>query len=204
LEGSIQGNKRVCYACGSSETLIDKRYGTANWMNNIDQSGNITHVICSRCYDIFRNKKKRKIQKSMNYYNHQEDKQHKQVSYYYRNKDKIRERRKEYYKRPEVKISHAVGQARRRFEARSKLYKMLGGRCVKCNNNDFRVLQLDHKQSQGLAEVKKLFEGSFMKMYRYYIERPDEAKKYVQLLCANCNLVKKYENGEIRHYFDVF
>lgn len=205
MERNVIESKKVCYACGSSETLVDKRYGTKQWMNNLDEQGNIIHVICSRCYDIFREKNKRKVQKKMNYYNHRDEKIQKVNTYYYNNRDKIRERRKEYDGRPEVKKAQAVGQSRRRWKTRIELINVLGGYCVKCNIADFRVLQIDHKRGQGAAEVKTLFGSKgWMGMYRYYRDNPEQAKKYLQILCFNCNVVKKYENGEIRHYFDAF
>jgi hypothetical protein len=40
-------------------------------------------------------------------------------------------------------------------------------------------------------------------MYRYYLKNPEIARRELQVLCANHNIIKKYENGEIRKYFDI-
>jgi len=200
MEEQILGDKKVCYACDSSETWIDKRNGKPSWIYNKDKEDN---VICSRCYDsIFRNKGERRIQKQMEYYAHQKRAQQKQIAYYHKNKELIKERRKYYKISPETKLNNAVGQARRRYEIRMELIELLGPTCVKCGYNKFKALQLDHKRGIGSKEYTEIFK-SYMGMLRYYRDHPDEALKYLQVLCANCNIIKKYENMEIRNYFDV-
>jgi hypothetical protein len=38
---------RVCYACGTDKTFIDKRYNREYWIRNNDKENN---VLCSKCY----------------------------------------------------------------------------------------------------------------------------------------------------------
>ena len=33
-------------------------------------------------------------------------------------------------------------------------------------------------------------------MYRFYLEKPIRARRELQVLCANCNAIKKHENKE--------
>ena len=77
---------------------------------------------------------------------------------------------------------------------RKFLIKLLGGKCIKCNFNDIRALQLDHINGNGLREIKKFNGGGTM--YLYYKRNTNEAKEKLQILCANCNWIKRYENDE--------
>ena len=65
---------------------------------------------------------------------------------------------------------------------------------MKCGFSDIRALQLDHIAGGGLKERDK-FKGP-VTMYYYYSKNLDIAKEKLQVLCANCNYVKRYENEE--------
>ena len=75
---------------------------------------------------------------------------------------------------------------------RKKVLDLLGNKCKRCGFSDKRALQIDHINGGGLKETK-----SFTKMYTKYIveELLCGSKKY-QLLCANCNWIKRAENKE--------
>lgn len=68
---------------------------------------------------------------------------------------------------------------------------LLGGCCVRCGMSDFRCLQIDHIVSCGRNNRES---GS--KIYRAIVNNTEEAKTRYQILCANCNWIKKYENKE--------
>jgi hypothetical protein len=72
---------------------------------------------------------------------------------------------------------------------------VLGGKCSRCGFSDIRALQIDHVNGGGQKEIKKI--GSY-KMYQNIIENEDVRKNY-QILCANCNWIKRYENKENRN-----
>lgn len=80
-----------------------------------------------------------------------------------------------------------------RKRQRDRILKILGGECVKCGFNDNRALQIDHINGNGISDkgITKnnkwfnLVEKSFLAQENKY-----------QLLCANCNWIKKYENDE--------
>jgi hypothetical protein len=74
--------------------------------------------------------------------------------------------------------------------------EILGNKCVKCGFSDWRGLQFDHIKGGGTKDFTIRFKGSGDAMYRYYLNHPEEAKMMLQLLCANCNQIKRYENGE--------
>lgn len=76
-----------------------------------------------------------------------------------------------------------------RYHERQEILKFLGGKCVKCGFSDYRALQIDHINGGGHAEHREL--GHYKANKRVY-EYPED----YQLLCANCNSIKRYENNE--------
>jgi len=66
----------------------------------------------------------------------------------------------------------------------------LGGSCAQCGFTDIRALQIDHKNGDGSAQRREI--GGLHRMYRDILKNPVP----YQLLCANCNWIKRYENGE--------
>lgn len=70
---------------------------------------------------------------------------------------------------------------------RKQLIEKLGGCCVRCGFDDWRALQVDHKTGNGsLTRAKG----------RLHYLIPLLKTGDIQLLCANCNQIKRYENGE--------
>lgn len=82
---------------------------------------------------------------------------------------------------------------KRDSDKRFALIRILGDQCQRCAyKEDKRALVLDHINGDGKADRKRI--GA--RIYRYYIKNLDEAKKNIQVLCANCNLIKSFENNE--------
>jgi hypothetical protein len=79
-------------------------------------------------------------------------------------------------------------------EIKAKILYLLGKKCTKCGFTDVRALQIDHKSGGGTKE-RKLYDG-----YRHYKKLRDmsdaDIKTRFQLLCANCNWIKRCENEE--------
>lgn len=77
---------------------------------------------------------------------------------------------------------------------RKSTLESLGGKCINCAFADFRALQIDHINGGGSRERKtKSFGGNFhMHVLRSFMAKEN---KY-QLLCANCNWIKRFENNE--------
>jgi hypothetical protein len=75
---------------------------------------------------------------------------------------------------------------------REKTMTALGGAvCVKCGFSDYRALHIDHKNGGGHKHVKSFTSN---KAYlAYVLEHPDK----FQVLCANDNSIKRYENNEM-------
>lgn len=98
-------------------------------------------------------------------------------------------------KKPAVKRSYA--RQRHKYlqpdlQKRIAVINHLGGKCVECDYQDIRGLVLDHKRGDGYLDRKE--KGG--KIYRYYINHLDEAVANLQVLCANCNMIKAVENNE--------
>ena len=75
-----------------------------------------------------------------------------------------------------------------RYKKRIELLGFLGGKCIKCGFSDWRALQIDHINGNGAKDKIR----NYTKDYNRIKENPE---KY-QLLCANCNWIKRYENHE--------
>jgi ribosomal protein L37E len=83
-----------------------------------------------------------------------------------------------------------------RERAKRKAFEKLGNVCACCGFGDWRAFQLDHKNRykgprwhsfrSGMGLIYALLSGKV----------PWEE---IQLLCANCNAIKRYENKEHRH-----
>jgi hypothetical protein len=81
---------------------------------------------------------------------------------------------------------------------RKQLLIALGGKCVRCGFSDWRALQIDHIEHVGKNRE------SWSQMVHNILEANTE--KY-QLLCANCNTIKKHEKREFNikyHDLEVF
>lgn len=69
------------------------------------------------------------------------------------------------------------------------VHSTLGGKCVRCGFSDSRALQLDHINGGGLRDKR-----STATRYRQILSGKSVGE--FQLLCANCNWIKRAENGE--------
>ena len=131
--------------------------------------------------------------------------------YYKKNKKKISARHKNYWakmtseqKEKKYKSSSIWRknnrekvngyQKKKLAKIRQEVIIFLGGKCVKCGFNDWRALQIDHKKGGGLQH-RKNYKGQDLYYIFYKEVMKDKTGKY-QLLCANCNWIKKYERNE--------
>ena len=89
---------------------------------------------------------------------------------------------------------------------RSALVTALGGKCSckgvdcwhtgDCSVTDSRCLQIDHINGDGAADRKRV---SSVGLAYYYFKHISEAREKLQILCANCNWVKRQNNSEVRN-----
>jgi len=73
---------------------------------------------------------------------------------------------------------------------RRKVLSKYGSVCCTCGFSDHRALQLDHVNGGGTKESKAIGKlGVYRKALR-------DTEGLYQLLCANCNWIKRFENLE--------
>jgi len=77
---------------------------------------------------------------------------------------------------------------------KEKLFNLLGHTCVRCGFSDKRALHFDHINGDGNEDRALGITGG--SMYLFYNKNPDLALKKLQVLCSNCNWIKRYENRE--------
>lgn len=125
--------------------------------------------------------------------------------YYLKNRDHILKRNAAYRARKTQEISdrgkeyyaaHREEKKRQRRERlqqiKMKAFDTLGGVCVHCGFNDPRALQIDHVNGNGKHDHPKRDD----KYYKHVIGEAKHGSPKYQLLCANCNWIKRHECGE--------
>ena len=70
----------------------------------------------------------------------------------------------------------------------------MGNKCLRCGFADVRALQID-KISGGHRKLKKNYAETYLKLA---ILPLIDLERHWQILCANCNWIKRYTNNEIR------
>lgn len=81
-----------------------------------------------------------------------------------------------------------------RTKNHKELIDMMGGKCIKCGFDDLRVLEIDHINGGGNVERRNIKSPS--KYYEVIKQSILKGENKYQLLCANCNKIKRYENNE--------
>lgn len=78
---------------------------------------------------------------------------------------------------------------------RAAVIAYLGDVCSRCGFRDPRALQIDHIYGGGRAQQRAGING--IKFYKHVLENLREDRPQYQLLCANCNWIKRHENNEL-------
>lgn len=83
----------------------------------------------------------------------------------------------------------------RREDMRKEILKLLGNKCVICGYSGI-ALEIDHVKGGGCLERRHFHHDSY---YKHILEAIKIGSQEYQLLCANCNQIKKHltpqENG---------
>jgi len=82
------------------------------------------------------------------------------------------------------------------LKRKMKLVKKFGGKCACCGFDDWRALQIDHINGGGSRHRSEFKSGNSYVKYLLELSGEEIGKSY-QMLCANCNWIKRYENKEL-------
>lgn len=101
-------------------------------------------------------------------------------------------------KLPSLKVKKTKSQIEKDYRARLKksLFEALGLVCVNCGFSDSRALQVDHINGGGSKERKEKGNGTIF--YKKALESFLANENKYQLLCANCNWIKRYTHNELQ------
>ena len=99
-----------------------------------------------------------------------------------------------YYKKNPEKYKEQLRRCLKNHEnIRLEILALLGNKCVRCGFSDPRALQVDHINGNGNKQIEKFTTCSY---YRFVLNQLKAGSKDYQLLCANCNWIKRCENNE--------
>lgn len=90
----------------------------------------------------------------------------------------------------------AIQARQSRATIRLTLLNILGGKCVQCGFSDERALHIDHIQGGGSREVAG---GQLYNRWHRFIRNPVD--NLYQILCANCNEIKRKSQMEQRRIY---
>lgn len=98
-------------------------------------------------------------------------------------------------KRTRNKYRQMIRERQRRWylKVREEMFMALGNKCVRCGFSDRRALQIDHINGGGIKERRK---GNTRMFHRKVLTSVKKKENKYQLLCANCNWIKRSENSE--------
>ena len=97
--------------------------------------------------------------------------------------------------------SQSNSHRRKHFtKIRLKAIAAFGSKCVECGYADSRALQIDHIKGDGWKRKKNQPTVTGTSYYYAILKNPDPA--VYQILCANCNTIKRLENSECGHELD--
>lgn len=188
MDNKVIPDKKICPMCHYEKPQSEfagnaaKRDGLQNY--------------CKSCRrkEYLRNKDSILRQQKAYYQQHKREILTQQTEYASRPENLERKReydKKRYMRDPKMREQNALARQQRR----QSLLGRLGGSCVMCGFVDWRALQIDHINGQGKQDRKR-FHHTY-DYYKYLLELPlDQLRCEYQVLCANCNWIKRYEHKE--------
>jgi len=79
-----------------------------------------------------------------------------------------------------------------RYNKRQLVFEILNQyECINCGFADERALQFDHINGDG----KKHPPGGLTRVL-FFLKNPEYTRNNIQILCANCNWIKRHKNRE--------
>lgn len=100
---------------------------------------------------------------------------------------------KKYNTKNREEINKKVRDRSKRY--REEIFNILGNKCCICGFSDKRALQIDHVNGGGSKERKN---GPGSNMHKVILDRVINGSIEYQILCANCNWIKRVTHNENR------
>lgn len=102
----------------------------------------------------------------------------------------------------ENRDEHREAQREHRYTVRKEILALLSNGALECNHcaydYDWRALQIDHINGGGRKDPRTIGGNTNLWAFRAWLkENLAEGKALYQVLCANCNWIKRYENDEV-------
>lgn len=121
-----------------------------------------------------------------------------------KNAEKAKIAIKEYAKTPkrieyraEYRLKRKEYEKDNRQKKKKAVFDAMGGKCIRCGFSDYRAIQLDHINGDGADDKRSGNTNGNAYYIRALVSFIKKEGRY-QLLCANCNWIKRFENNE--HY----
>lgn len=112
--------------------------------------------------------------------------------------DSLKESRKKW--KHNNRDRHREIQREHRYRVRREILTLLSGSlsCGKCGYSaDWRALQIDHIHGGGKHDSRTRGGNTNLWSLRNWIKKyPEAARDMYQVLCANCNWIKRFDNDE--------
>ena len=89
-------------------------------------------------------------------------------------------------------LSRKTWQQQRDYVTKIRAFYVLTKhiKCAECGSTDFDILQAHHKRGDGHRHRRSLGKGGHgagMRTYRWILTHKNEARRTLELLCANCH-----------------
>lgn len=111
---------------------------------------------------------------------------------YLKNKHKWRAKYLRDYQSPEFKEKKLNERLRYMHKWKGEAFRLLGSKCIRCGFSDQRALQFDHIKGDGYIDNHK----RNVTHYKKIVASVKAGENRYQVLCCNCNWIKRVENKE--------
>jgi len=105
----------------------------------------------------------------------------------------LEHQRKSRIEHPEYQPNY---QPQYQHHKRLRAYLILGFKCSMCNTKNMLTFHIDHINgiNNSIAPFNKRYHGTAI--YNMIIKNPESAKSQLQILCANCHMIKTKSHKE--------
>lgn len=97
------------------------------------------------------------------------------------------------------KNSYRCHKKHKMAQKKNEIIKTLGGKCVKCGNDDVRVLDIHHKNGKLKKRPPKLHYTMWNRLKEW-----EENMGNLELLCANCHRIHTWAERRIHNEAGLF